>query len=146
MIDARRRLAVLDQLQRSHDELIQERDGVQPVENQAVLPELHQPVARMRQVIERHSNPENPRLPETVLNRQLTGPLVELITVLQEVWRIVFRERPGSVEDEFHNDKEMQNAHEGYWHGGSMGAIGMAEWAKLRIMQSGRSTLDPGED
>lgn len=37
------------------------------------------------------------------------------------------------------------NAHEGYWHGGSMAAIGLAEFAKARLMRSGKTFNDPEE-
>lgn len=42
---------------------------------------------------------------------------------------------------------ELQNAHAGYWHGGSMSAIGLAEFAKDRILQNKVcQSSDPGED
>lgn len=35
--------------------------------------------------------------------------------------------------------KKPQQAHEGFWHGGALSGIGMAEFAKDRIMRSGSS-------
>jgi hypothetical protein len=42
------------------------------------------------------------------------------------------------------NGKE-EDAHEGYWRGGALAAIGMCEFAKDRILHSGKKFLDPGE-
>jgi hypothetical protein len=38
---------------------------------------------------------------------------------------------------------EPGDAHLVYWHGGSMAAIGMAEFAKDRVMRSGRKYVAP---
>lgn len=38
-----------------------------------------------------------------------------------------------------------QDAREGYWHGGSMRAIGLARFAERRIMDSGRRFQEPEE-
>lgn len=35
------------------------------------------------------------------------------------------------------------DAHEGFWHGGSMAAIGMAEFAKDRVMASRSRDCEP---
>jgi len=42
-------------------------------------------------------------------------------------------------------DGKNQDAREGYWHGGSMRAIGLARFAERRIMDSGRKTSEPDE-
>jgi hypothetical protein len=33
------------------------------------------------------------------------------------------------------DDGEITHAQEGWWHGGSIPAVGLAEWAKARILQ-----------
>ena len=38
---------------------------------------------------------------------------------------------------------QLQESHEGYWHGGAVTAIGLAEFAKTRILESGRTTSEP---
>lgn len=43
-------------------------------------------------------------------------------------------------------DGKMSDAHEGYWHGGSMSGIGLAEFAKDRILNSGRKHNDPTDE
>lgn len=35
------------------------------------------------------------------------------------------------------------DAHEGWWYGGSMAALGLAEYAKDRILRSGKQCVDP---
>jgi len=42
------------------------------------------------------------------------------------------------------NGKE-EDAHEGYWHGGALASIGMCEFAKDRIIHSGKKWMDPSE-
>lgn len=37
------------------------------------------------------------------------------------------------------------DAHEGYWHGGSLPAVGLAEFAKDRILRSRLKTNEPNE-
>lgn len=42
---------------------------------------------------------------------------------------------------------ESETAHTGYWHGGSIAAVGLAEFAKQRLLNSGTSTRrEPGEE
>lgn len=38
------------------------------------------------------------------------------------------------------------NAHEGWWHGGSIPAIGLAEFAKDRILHSGTKFNEPKDE
>lgn len=38
---------------------------------------------------------------------------------------------------------EVEEAHEGYWHGGAMANLGMAHFAADRILHSGRKYHDP---
>jgi len=38
---------------------------------------------------------------------------------------------------------ERIDAHEGYWHGGILAAIGAAEFAKVRILEAKRQTNEP---
>jgi hypothetical protein len=38
---------------------------------------------------------------------------------------------------------DLADAHEGWWHGGSMAALGMCEFAKDRILHSGKSASEP---
>lgn len=40
-------------------------------------------------------------------------------------------------------DGEREDAHEGFWHGGSLAAIGAAEYASRRILESGRKSNEP---
>lgn len=40
---------------------------------------------------------------------------------------------------------KMAEAHEGFWTGGSMAAMGLCEFAKDRILHSGRSYVAPEE-
>jgi len=40
---------------------------------------------------------------------------------------------------------ENMDGHEGYWYGGSMAAIGLCEFAKDRILNSGKKYIDPSE-
>lgn len=40
-------------------------------------------------------------------------------------------------------DGKPEDAHEGYWHGGSMAAIGMADFAREIILSSGRRHCEP---
>lgn len=42
-------------------------------------------------------------------------------------------------------DGKREDAHEGFWHGGSLSAVGMAEFAKHRILNSGHGQYDPGD-
>jgi hypothetical protein len=43
-----------------------------------------------------------------------------------------------------HNeDGKMEDAREGYWHGGSMRAIGLSRFAEKRIIDSGRPAIEP---
>ena len=39
-----------------------------------------------------------------------------------------------------------QDAHEGNWHGGSLSAVGMAEFAKDRILGSGKKSNEPTDE
>lgn len=38
---------------------------------------------------------------------------------------------------------ETFNAHEGYWHGGALTAVGLAEFAKHKILKSKKQDSDP---
>lgn len=40
-------------------------------------------------------------------------------------------------------DDTETTAHEGWWHGGSMPAIGLCEFAKDRILHSGKKQQEP---
>lgn len=44
------------------------------------------------------------------------------------------------------DDGEQANAHEGWWHGGALAGVGLAEFAKDRMLKSGRKYNDPNED
>lgn len=39
-----------------------------------------------------------------------------------------------------------QSAHVGYWHGGALAAVGMAEFAKDRVLSGGRVQNEEPED
>lgn len=43
------------------------------------------------------------------------------------------------------NGKE-EDAHEGYWRGGALAAIGMCKYAEDRILHSGKKWMDPNEE
>lgn len=43
------------------------------------------------------------------------------------------------------NGKE-ENVHEGYWSGGALCGIGMCEYAKDRILHSGKKWMNPNEE
>ena len=45
--------------------------------------------------------------------------------------------------DEKDEDGKNQDAREGFWHGGSMRAIGLARFAESRIMESGKRFQEP---
>lgn len=40
-------------------------------------------------------------------------------------------------------DGERENAHEGWWHGGALPALGLAEFAKDRILKVGKKYHEP---
>jgi hypothetical protein len=51
-------------------------------------------------------------------------------------WETSEQDETGTTED----------AREGYWYGGSMRAIGLSRFAEKRIMDSGRSAIEPEAD
>jgi hypothetical protein len=49
------------------------------------------------------------------------------------------------VDWELETDGKCEDAHEGYWHGGSMRAVGLAHFARQHIMESGKPMREPEE-
>lgn len=47
------------------------------------------------------------------------------------------------VDYEAHQGTRSFDAHCGYWHGGSMAAIGLAHYALDRILHSGKADIEP---
>jgi 2-hydroxy-3-keto-5-methylthiopentenyl-1-phosphate phosphatase len=50
-----------------------------------------------------------------------------------------------AVNYEINVDDKIQEAHEAYWKGGAITAIGLAEWAKDRLIHCGERHSDPSD-